>query len=137
MRELSLGHGNPPEEPSRASPPIFLRTVAVVASALLLVLLVACGPVGLSGGGEPTSGSGMGRTHSPAEASETLNGLEVAPPGSMTGYSREKFPHWSDAQEYGWDAPSSCGVRDAAIRPLGCGGRHSSITLFYSVRPAR
>lgn len=39
----------------------------------------------------------------------------------MTGYSRDKFRHWSDAQEYGWRLasgtpdPGSCDVRDAAL----------------------
>ena len=32
----------------------------------------------------------------------------------MSGYSRERFPHWGDADEFGWNAPS-CDVRDAAL----------------------
>ncbi|MDQ3590168.1 MAG: HNH endonuclease family protein, partial [Actinomycetota bacterium] len=36
--------------------------------------------------------------------------------GSMAGYSRERFPHWSDAEEFGWDVQdTSCDVRDAAL----------------------
>ena len=51
-----------------------------------------------------------------AEARQALQELEIAPAGSMAGYSREKFPHWSDAQEYGWDVQdSSCDARDAAL----------------------
>ena len=41
-----------------------------------------------------------------SSAEATLDGLEVAQPGSMSGYSREKFPHWSKASEFGW-APRS------------------------------
>ncbi|MDP8972308.1 MAG: HNH endonuclease family protein [Actinomycetota bacterium] len=34
----------------------------------------------------------------------------------MSGYSREKFPHWSKASEFGWDPPkSSCNAREAAL----------------------
>lgn len=52
----------------------------------------------------------------PAEARQALQELEVAPAGTMAGYSREKFPHWSNAQEYGWGARfSSCDARDAAL----------------------
>ena len=47
--------------------------------------------------------------------------LSVKADGSMTGYSRDGFRHWSDAQEYGWRLPAttpdpaSCDVRDAAL----------------------
>ena len=47
--------------------------------------------------------------------------LSVKADGSMTGYSRDGFRHWSDAQEYGWKLPAttpdpaSCDVRDAAL----------------------
>ena len=37
----------------------------------------------------------------------TFTGVSGSGKRSMTGYSREKFPHWSDAQEYGWRLPSS------------------------------
>jgi hypothetical protein len=35
----------------------------------------------------------------------------------MVGYSREKFPHWSDADDFGWTGlpDASCDVRDAAL----------------------
>lgn len=47
---------------------------------------------------------------------KALKKLEVAPPGSMAGYDREDFPHWSDAQEFGWDvSDSACDVREAAL----------------------
>lgn len=69
---------------------------------------------------ETTAGGGKTaeRTSSdpPTQASEALRNLSVSEPGSMSGYSRESFKHWSDAQENGWDAPSkSCDARDAAL----------------------
>src|SRR5918994_1763530 len=53
----------------------------------------------------------------PAATSRDLEGLEVSPPGSMAGYSREKFAHWSDADDFGWTGlpDASCDVRDAAL----------------------
>jgi hypothetical protein len=52
----------------------------------------------------------------PANAGKALKKLEVSPPGSMAGYDREDFPHWSDAQEFGWDvSDSACDVREAAL----------------------
>jgi hypothetical protein len=65
----------------------------------------------LTGGSETDGGT------TPVATSRDLDGLEVAPAGSMTGYSREKFPHWSDADEFGWKGlpDTSCDVRDAAL----------------------
>ena len=52
----------------------------------------------------------------PADAGKALKKLEVSPPGSMSGYDREDFPHWSDAQEFGWRvSDSACDVREAAL----------------------
>ncbi len=56
-----------------------------------------------------------------ATPAEKLAELRVRPEGSMVGYSREEFPHWSDAQEYGWRLPAgtpdpgSCDAREAAL----------------------
>ena len=51
------------------------------------------------------------------EVLSMLEGLPVAPTGSMAGYSRDKFPHWaSDAAAHGWTEPDgSCDVRDTAL----------------------
>jgi hypothetical protein len=47
---------------------------------------------------------------------KALAKLDVSPPGSMVGYDREDFPHWSDAQKFGWDvSDSACDVREAAL----------------------
>ena len=56
-----------------------------------------------------------------ATPAEKLAELRVRPAGSMDGYSRDLFPHWSDAQTYGWTLPAgtpdpgSCDARDAAL----------------------
>lgn len=87
---------------------------------ILLVAAAAFGLISIEDLQEILSGSGTDQTvqgpGDPSEAREALRELEVAPPGSMAGYSREKFPHWSDAEEFGWEAPDpSCDVRDAAL----------------------
>ena len=72
---------------------------------------------------EQASGSGLSTaTGAPVppsgqEAAQLLAGLTVEPVGSMSGYSRDLFPHWSsDATIYGWSEPDgSCDVRDAAL----------------------
>ncbi|MDQ4064051.1 MAG: HNH endonuclease family protein [Actinomycetota bacterium] len=75
----------------------------VLSIASVLVLAASCGPVGGGGGSADTS-------------SEALKELEVAEPGSMSGYSRESFKHWSRANDFGWDAPeTSCDAREAAL----------------------
>jgi hypothetical protein len=51
-----------------------------------------------------------------AAAEADLDRLRVAEPGSMSGYSREKFPHWSKASEFGWSPTQpSCDAREAAL----------------------
>ena len=92
----------------RRTGPTTRKIVVGIALVLILVSAVACGSIGL--------GSGKSRASTPTEASEALNELEVAQPGSMTGYSGERFPHWSEADGFGWDAPQwSCDVREAAL----------------------
>ena len=45
-----------------------------------------------------------------------LDGLRVSPAGSMSDYSRDRFPHWSRASAFGWDPPQpSCDAREAAL----------------------
>jgi hypothetical protein len=65
----------------------------------------------------PATAAGAPRAPSARKALSVLVGLEVAPPGSMAGYSREEFPHWaSEAAFYGWKEPDgSCDVRDTAL----------------------
>jgi hypothetical protein len=65
----------------------------------------------------PSTAPGAPSAPSPAAARKMLGTLEVAPVGSMAGYSREEFPHWAaDGTMFGWDEPDgSCDVRDDAL----------------------
>jgi Protein of unknown function (DUF1524) len=67
--------------------------------------------------GQPSGAAQNSAKNSDASSDETaLDALKVSEPGSMSGYSREKFPHWSKASEFGWDPPqSSCDAREAAL----------------------
>jgi hypothetical protein len=73
---------------------------------------------GAGNGGMPTA---VQNTPSAEAARRQLSELRVRSAGSMAEYSREKFPHWSDAEEFGWKIPGgtpdpeSCDVRDAAL----------------------
>lgn len=75
------------------------RIPAVVLGALLL--LSACGGSPLSKpSGPPQANAGNART--------SLESLKVAEHRSMTGYSRDRFPHWRKAG-------SNCDVRDTVL----------------------
>jgi Protein of unknown function (DUF1524) len=65
----------------------------------------------------PSTAPGAPAAPSPAAARKMLGKLEVAPVGSMAGYSREEFPHWAaDGTVFGWNEPDgSCDVRDDAL----------------------
>ena len=65
----------------------------------------------------PSTAPGAPAAPSPTAARKMLGTLEVAPVGSMAGYSREEFPHWAaDGTVFGWDEPDgSCDVRDDAL----------------------
>ena len=65
----------------------------------------------------PSTAAGAPPPPSVEDALPMLEDLTVAPSGSMAGYSREAFPHWSsEAASYGWTEPDgSCDVRDAAL----------------------
>jgi hypothetical protein len=83
----------------------------------------------LGGGGNGGMPTAVQSTPSAEAARRQLSELAVRPPGSMAGYSREEFPHWSDAEEHGWRLPSgtpdpgSCDARDAALIRDGKGER--------------
>ena len=82
----------------------------------VLVALAALLAVPVIGFAVPQDAGARGAT-----SAEKLAELRVRPEGSMVDYSRDKFPHWSDAQEYGWRLPAgtpdpgSCDVREAAL----------------------
>lgn len=98
------------------------RLGVLAVGAVVVVLGLYFGVVSLEDilGDSPDSGgsnsTGTIPAGDPSEAGEVLATLSVAPSGSMSGYSREAFDHWSDALENGWDVPSeSCDARDAAL----------------------
>ena len=86
--------------------------LAALVATLVSILAVACGE---------SADSEKAAASSNTPVSERLGDLKVRPAGSMEGYSRELFSHWSDAKEYGWTLPAgtpdpgSCDVRDAAL----------------------
>jgi hypothetical protein len=97
------------------------KRLAAAAALLLLALAAALGvlaPTSRSTDPVPAVESARAATTSP---SQKLAELTVRPAGSMTGYSRDRFEHWSNAQAYGWTIPSwvpdpgSCDARDAAL----------------------
>lgn len=93
---------------------VVIAVVALVALTLGIIDLEDL--TGGEGDGNTASITGTSETGDPQAASEALAELEVEAAGSMAGYSREDFPHWSSAEEFGWDAPdSSCDVREAAL----------------------
>ena len=106
---------------SRRLAPTMRTHISGLALILILVVGVALGAVALGfielGSLKRTAvGTGSSQVSIPAEASQTLNKLQVASPGSMSGYSRERFPHWSRASDFGWTPPdSSCDTREAAL----------------------
>src|SRR5215210_2452805 len=93
------------------------NSAARIVIAIILVAAAAFGFVELDLSQVLTGSSGTDGGSTPVATSKDLEGLEVAPPGSMAGYSREKFPHWSDADEFGWEGlpDTSCDARDAAL----------------------
>jgi hypothetical protein len=86
--------------------------VTLLVLVLTLALMVGC--TSLVGTEKAEANSGL-------TVSQKLAEVRVRPAGTMEGYSREKFPHWSDAQKYGWKLPAgtpdpeSCDVREAAL----------------------
>ena len=80
-------------------------TLKIAAMATSLIMLSGCyaAVLRIDEGNIPDT---VNSVASASEASEALGKLEVAPPDSVAGYSRERFPHWSDAEEFGWVAPS-------------------------------
>jgi hypothetical protein len=87
----------------------------VLAGLIALILVAGCTPID---GEQPATGiSGSGASGAgapPADVAGQLDGLAVAKQRSMSGYSREKFPHWRRVDE-------KCDVRDAVLKRDGTG----------------
>ena len=108
---------------------------ALVAILLALVLALGAGPVFVA---EEAKAHAAGPTAQLAE-------LRVKAAGPMTGYSRDLFPHWSDATEYGWVIPSGtpdpsyCDARDGALIRDGRGaeqiGRYCDVNSGVWIDP--
>jgi hypothetical protein len=84
------------------SPRIPLRGLLTAVVALLLFVAVALV-------GAPPAGALPPGTPSKATAQSELNALSVRSEESMTGYSRDLFPHWIDQG-------SSCNTREAVLK---------------------
>ncbi len=70
---------------------------------------MACGPIGHHGE--------VSESEKPAGKSlDRLDALTVRPPGTMDGYSRDLFPHWSTLQD-------SCDTREVVLKRDGEGVR--------------
>ena len=114
--------------------PMGRNIILVIASVLILVLTMACSPAEHESNEKTTAGTGgktsqtetakttqsrtteTSRASGSAETPQALKELKVAQPGSMSSYSREKFRHWSRAENFGWDPPqASCDAREAAL----------------------
>ncbi|MFI5780892.1 HNH endonuclease family protein [Nocardia sp. NPDC051570] len=97
----------------------------VSVAALLLALVISVAVIASRSGPEktgpdPGSTPGTGTAHSAQEISDLLATLVVAPEIPMTGYSREKFPHWdTDTPGHGFGAQfaqySTCSTRDVMM----------------------
>lgn len=90
----------------------------IIRMVLLLVVLAAAGGTTLFSQLDSIGGMGaqVDTGAAPTDVVDALEGLQVSAPGSMAGYSRDRFPHWSDAREYGWNvSDTSCDARDAAL----------------------
>lgn len=74
-----------------ARSPRFLPRVRFVA--LVLGMVLGASGCSLSELAAPSAPTGNPAT-TPAEARTQLDALVIKPRGAMTGYSREKFPHW-------------------------------------------
>ncbi|BFU41867.1 HNH endonuclease family protein [Krasilnikovia sp. MM14-A1004] len=87
------------------SPRAFIPLAATLA--LVLASAGCTGTPGNPAAGDPNpTGRAPGTA---AEAEKQLDGLAVAAPGSMRGYSRAKFPHWQSTG-------ANCDVRDSVLK---------------------
>jgi hypothetical protein len=89
------------------TPGIFVNVLAAV---VVLAGVAGCVPVDPGSAAPQSSGSSAPATESP----RLLDQLAVARAGSMSGYSREHFPHWRKAGK-------NCDVRDTVLQRDGTG----------------
>jgi hypothetical protein len=90
-----------------------MRTVRVLLAGLALVVLTGCDPTLLDPGATTSAGPpGAATGAPPGAATAQLNELSVAAGLSMSGYSRDKFPHWIGQG-------SGCDTRDVVLEHQG------------------
>ncbi|MFI5839402.1 HNH endonuclease family protein [Catenuloplanes sp. NPDC051500] len=82
--------------------------MAAVAAAAVLGMAGCQVDVGSGGGGDGTGATANPGTGA-ADAAAQLEELTVGKAGSMSGYSREKFPHWRDTGP-------NCDMRDTILQ---------------------
>jgi Protein of unknown function (DUF1524) len=90
--------------------------VRLVVGVLALVLVAGCTPID---GEQPEAGGSTGgptgnAAPPPGDVNAQLAALTVASSKSMSGYSREKFPHWRRVDE-------NCDARDTVLKRDGTG----------------
>src|SRR5690349_7870301 len=91
------------------------RTPRMVAALIMLAALAAgCDDSTLPSGSKPPANNAPPKAGSATAAKSALAKLNVATAESMTGYTREKFPHWRSAG-------SGCDVRDTVLERDGKG----------------
>jgi hypothetical protein len=90
----------PPHAPSWS-----LRATAAL---VVLVTATGCQPLAAGSSGTSSTTSAPG-TPGSTSATALLTKLTVDKPGSMKGYSREKFPHWRSTG-------ANCDVRDSVLK---------------------
>jgi Protein of unknown function (DUF1524) len=91
--------------PPHASP----WTVRAAAAFIALLTLAGCDIVAGGPIGDPTGSAAPSSGPHGGSAEAQLARLTVARPGSMRGYSRDKFPHWRRTG-------ANCDVRDAVLK---------------------
>ena len=86
-------------------------TLRVAAALLTLTVTAGCEVPAETGAGSGSTGdSATTTTTDPTDAKAKLGKLKVvAKTGSMSGYSREKFPHWNSTG-------SNCDIRDTVLK---------------------
>jgi len=92
--------------------------VNVLISVLALADAAACVPVESGSGGPSDGPSGVAATG----PTKLLDELTVAASGSMSGYSRDRFPHWRSAGK-------NCDVRDTVLQRDGTGVKLSGCNV--------
>ena len=98
------------------TPDRIFRLAAAALAAALALTAAGCVPVDTT----------APLTQAPGDTRQQLAQLTVAKPGSMRGYSRERFPHWRETGR-------NCNVRDEVLRRDGTGVKLSGCNVVAGV----